>query len=167
MTDKRPCIDPKDKRKSVVDFIKVILFELGSAYESRVDHQDRLAIFPSRSNQFKGRLFQGKAVYTIKRFITNSKDDAGRKKLFKELGIIFTYMNHPEVEKAWCSTYEAIYNHMGEFDKWYAKGSNSKDLPQLQKKWKQFGQDLLDNFVLKGREWGQNWWDESKKRYAT
>lgn len=46
----------------------------------------------------------------------------------KEMGMVFTYLNHPTVWSKFCASYEAIYSHMARFDVWYPVSDISSTL---------------------------------------
>lgn len=54
----------------------------------------------------------------------------------KELGMVFRYMNLPDIVEAYCDVYEALYALMGRFDRWYAQQNPNGPVPALQEKWK-------------------------------
>lgn len=75
----------------------------------------------------------------------------------KELGMVFTYMELPEIIDAYCLTYEGIYTLMGQFDTWYAGQNPSGPLSGLQEKWVLYNRGLLDNVVVKAHEIATTW----------
>ena len=51
----------------------------------------------------------------------------------KEMGMVFAYMNGPDVWEKFCDTYEAIYDRLGEFDDYHRQQNTG--LPSLQDEW--------------------------------
>lgn len=47
------------------------------------------------------------------------------------LGMIFNYLNTAAVWDAFCGTYEAVYDLMGEFDTWYSVSVRQEKCYQL------------------------------------
>jgi chitinase len=54
----------------------------------------------------------------------------------KTMGMIFEYMNNPDVWEKFCDTYEAIYDRLGEFDNYHQQQQTG--LPSLQDEWPKF-----------------------------
>ncbi|KAJ9415052.1 hypothetical protein QL093DRAFT_2452770 [Fusarium oxysporum] len=61
--------------------------------------------------------------------------------LVKEMGMIFSYLNHKDIWPKYCAVYEAIYDHMGDFDTWYS----------TQQEWKEYNRLVLDSMVRSAR----------------
>jgi len=73
----------------------------------------------------------------------------------KELGMVFNYMNEPDVWKKFCATYEGIYDLLGQWQTDYKNNPNANlpqnlNLPDLQKEWKTYINTALDQIVRNG-----------------
>ncbi|KAH6710830.1 hypothetical protein BKA61DRAFT_737735 [Leptodontidium sp. MPI-SDFR-AT-0119] len=111
------------------------LFQGSTAHiRSALNKLDRLVVFPTRPNIFKGALFGGGNVYTGDRFASEGYQE--QLLVMKELGMVFRYMNLPDIVEAYCDVYEALYALMGRFDRWYAQQNPNGPVPALQEKWK-------------------------------
>lgn len=77
----------------------------------------------------------------------------------KELGMVFTYMNLPDIVEAYCDVYEAIYALMGRFDTWYAQQNPNGPVPGLQDKWRLYNRGLLDNVVVQSHTVASTWFN--------
>ncbi|KAF5676733.1 glycoside hydrolase family 18 [Fusarium denticulatum] len=149
---KTPQKNPKWKLKikgvdnTPVSFAQMLLSELGSE-----DHLDRLSLLQSRLNRKKGNLFTSSEPTDPNEY--SKMDGDVQLQEAKELGLVFNYMNNKEIWAKFCVVYEAIYDHMGEFDTWYAAQTNTGGVtaPNLQKEWKEFNRELLDSIVRRSR----------------
>lgn len=63
----------------------------------------------------------------------------------------FSYLDNDEVWDAFCGTYEAIYDHFGTFDTWYAKNRKGDTDIALQLEWKNYIREVLDSLVSRSR----------------
>ncbi|KZF20785.1 hypothetical protein L228DRAFT_179448 [Xylona heveae TC161] len=143
-------------RQIIYSFMDRLLMELGTGFARGRGNQDRLTILSARVNNLKGRLFKGNQGVSPNTFSKFSEQ--ARKLAFKELGMAFTYMNLPEVSAKFCSSYQGMYDLMGQFDSWHAEVNPDAQDPALQAKWKNFIRELLDNIVLLGRENAKSLW---------
>ncbi|KAF4997450.1 hypothetical protein FGRMN_3814 [Fusarium graminum] len=158
---KTPLGNPKWKLKikgvdnTPVAFAQMLLAELGSEA-----HLDRLTLLQSRLNRKKGNFFTGNEPTAAKTYQDMDGDDQLQE--VKELGLVFNYMNNREVWAKFCVVYEAIYDHMGDFDTWYAAQTNTGGVaaPNLQKEWKEFNRELLDSIVRRSRASLKRMYDE-------
>ncbi|SCO15302.1 related to chitinase [Fusarium fujikuroi] len=149
---KTPQNNPKWKLKmgragnQQVPFAQMLLSELGSE-----NHLDRLSLLQSRLNRKKGNLFTSSEPTDPNEY--SRMDGDVQLQEAKELGMLFNYMNNKEIWAKFCVVYEAIYDHMGEFDTWYAAQTNTGGVaaPNLQKEWKEFNRELLDTIVRRSR----------------
>ncbi|KAF5244294.1 hypothetical protein FANTH_7804 [Fusarium anthophilum] len=146
----------RGKDNTPVAFVRMLLSELGSE-----THLDRLTLLQSRLNRKKGNFFTSSEPTAPKAYSNMDGDDQLQE--VKELGLVFNYMNNKEVWAKFCAVYEAIYDHMGEFDTWYAAQTNTGGVtaPNLQKEWKEFNRELLDSIVRRSRFaklWLQSYW---------
>ncbi|KAL9560669.1 hypothetical protein ACKAV7_015160 [Fusarium commune] len=138
---KTPQKNPKWKLKikgvdnTPVSFAQMLLSELGSEA-----HLDRLTLLQSRLNRKKGNFFTSSEPTAPKTYSNMDGDDQLQE--VKELGLVFNYMNNKEVWAKFCVVYEAIYDHMGEFD----------TCPKVKSK---FEVDLANQFA---KMWLQNYW---------
>jgi chitinase len=69
----------------------------------------------------------------------------------KDIGMIFNYLNTQSVWNAFCGTYEAVYDHLGDFDTWHAANGAAFAIPNLQDEWKSYVRVALDSMVLRSR----------------
>ncbi|RSL95244.1 hypothetical protein CDV31_013975 [Fusarium ambrosium] len=120
-----------------------IVDELGS-----VDHQDRLTVFMTRSNGFKGSYFQGNNGITQSTF-NGLEKGAEQLKVVREIGMVFSYLNLDTVWDSYCDTYNGILHWLEEFDDWYPERTGAKS--DLRNEWPKFIRDELDNIVNKAR----------------
>jgi len=120
-----------------------IVDELGSQ-----DHQSRLTVFQSRSNGMKGRLFKGTVSMTSVKF---AELEAGAEQLLaaRQVGMIFTYMNHNEVWASFCETYNGILDRLEEADAWYKAKTGATSY--LAEEWPKFVRQELDFVVERAR----------------
>ncbi|KAG5798604.1 hypothetical protein H9Q69_002344 [Fusarium xylarioides] len=124
----------------LASFAEVLLSELGSA-----SHLDRLTLFLARPNRKKGLMFTGVKPTSPDAYDGMSSDEQLQE--VKEMGMIFNYLNNQQVWDKYCAVYEAIYDHMGDFDTWYATNAAGVTIPNLQKEWKDYNRILLDSMV--------------------
>ncbi|RSL40913.1 hypothetical protein CEP54_015977 [Fusarium duplospermum] len=122
-----------------------IVDELGS-----MEKQDRLAIFMSRSNGFKGSLFKGNNALTPDTFKKYEKG-AEQLRAAREIGMVFSYMNLDTIWESYCDTYNGILHLFEEFDDWYAEitGGPKSD---LRSEWPKFIRSELDGIVKRVRD---------------
>ncbi|KAK2773012.1 chitinase [Colletotrichum kahawae] len=144
MFDESSALPWTDSNGKVVGFIDLLTSELGNEA-----HQDRLAIYKSRPNMMKGRMFSGKQCTDIKEFKKMSMD--AQLQATKELGLGFEYMNNPAIWSMYCGTYENIYTALGHFDSWYAQSGNTVTIPNLQSEWKLYIETVLKSMVQRSR----------------
>ncbi|CAG8939269.1 unnamed protein product [Penicillium salamii] len=143
-------------------FFQLMLRELGSN-----GHLDRLTIFKARPNGMKGavrsllsrpsgrntanknhQMFGGKqAVDVANNFELRSADE--QLSTAKEMGMVFTYMNSPDVWDMFCDTYEAIYDRLGEFDDYHRQQNTG--LPSLQNEWPKFIDAVLTSMANRSK----------------
>ncbi|OQD86867.1 hypothetical protein PENSOL_c084G07525 [Penicillium solitum] len=74
----------------------------------------------------------------------------------KELGMVFNYLNEPDVWSKFCGTYEAIYDLLGQWQTYYNNNPNAPmpqglNLPDLQDEWKTYINTALDQIVKNGK----------------
>ncbi|KAH0528005.1 hypothetical protein TsFJ059_002919 [Trichoderma semiorbis] len=122
---------------------EILLSELGCS-----DHLDRLSIFLARPNHRKGSVFQGTKVVDMTKF----KQQTAEEQLLvaKEVGLVFTYLNTPEIWDMFCASYEAMYQHMGFYDSWYSVNGPGIVI-NFQAEWKKFIRTALDAAVTRAR----------------
>ncbi|EWY82850.1 hypothetical protein FOYG_14938 [Fusarium oxysporum NRRL 32931] len=125
-------------------FAQLLLSELGSHR-----HLDRLTLFAARPNRKKGGLFT--AIQPTDLAIYKTMNGFDQLHEAKELGMIFNYLNHKDVWPKYCAVYEAIYDHMGKFDAWYAVHGAGVTIPSLQKEWKDYNRVVLDSIVKRSK----------------
>lgn len=58
---------------------------------------------------------------------------------------MFTYLNSDDIWGMYCGVYEAIYDRLGEFDRWY-KNKKHGDV-DMQSEWKKYNRVVLDSLV--------------------
>lgn len=63
--------------------------------------------------------------------------------------MIFNYFNANEVWDKFCASYEAMYDHMGAFNTFYAQRGQAVTIPNLQTEWEEFIRTTLDNIVTR------------------
>ncbi|KAH7309224.1 hypothetical protein B0I35DRAFT_398631 [Stachybotrys elegans] len=127
-----------------VPFIHLMLAELGSER-----HQNRLTIFKGRPNRMKGSLFSGNEPTS--RTVYLRMDPDAQLTATKEFGMVFTYLNHPEVWQAFCSVYEAIYDLLGNWDDWWDANGSGFTPPSLQAEWRDYMETVLTSLVRRSR----------------
>lgn len=66
--------------------------------------------------------------------------------------MVFEYLNHPDIWKKFCDTYEALWEQMGNFDTFYATQSSAPTIPSLQDEWKEFIEVVLTSLVYNTRK---------------
>ncbi|EXK35888.1 hypothetical protein FOMG_09085 [Fusarium oxysporum f. sp. melonis 26406] len=126
-------------------FGEVIVAELGSE-----EHPDRLTIFQFRPSLKKGSMYTGNEPTSPTKYETTSSDE--QLQLVKEMGMIFSYLNHKDIWPKYCAVYEAIYDHMGDFDTWYSTQQGAgTTIPSLLKEWKEYNRLVLDSMVRRAR----------------
>ncbi|KAK4069890.1 CAZyme family GH18 [Trichoderma aggressivum f. europaeum] len=118
------------------------------AYINAPNHLDRLAIFLARPNHRKGGIFMGNKVVDMKKF----KQQTAEEQLLvaKEVGLVFTYLNSPEIWDMFCASYEAMYDHMGFYDSWYSVNGPGIII-NFQAEWKKYIRTALDAAVTRSR----------------
>lgn len=127
-----------------VAFIQLLLSELGS-----IAHRDRLTIMLARPNRKKGSMFTGNQPTSPTTYDDMTQDE--QLQSVKDIGMIFNYLNTQSVWNAFCGTYEAVYDHLGDFDTWYAANGAAFAIPNLQDEWKNYVRVALDSMVLRSR----------------
>jgi hypothetical protein len=60
-------------------------------------------------------------------------------------------MNHDEVWDAFCGTYEAIYDILGEWQDWWNANGSGYTPPNMQDEWKAYIETVLESLVRRGR----------------
>ncbi|KAH6838551.1 hypothetical protein B0I37DRAFT_240554 [Chaetomium sp. MPI-CAGE-AT-0009] len=130
-----------------VPFIHLLLAEIGS-----ITHLDRFTIFKVRPNRMKGSIFGGhQAVELNPHYGRMSQDE--QLQAVKEMGMVFTYFNRPEIFQSFCVVYEAVYHLMGQFDTWYSQqGGAGFTAPSLQAGWKAYMKEVLSSLVNRNRK---------------
>ncbi|UKZ58865.1 uncharacterized protein TrAtP1_000187 [Trichoderma atroviride] len=123
-------------------FPQLLLTELGSQ-----QHQDRLTIMLARLNGRKGRMFQGHRIVIDDNYKLQTQQE--QLLVAKEVGMIFNYFNTKEVWDMFCASYEAMYDHMGAFNTFYARQGQAVTIPDLQTEWEEFVRTTLDNIVTR------------------
>ncbi|RBA18191.1 chitinase [Fusarium proliferatum] len=139
----------------LASFAEVLLSELGSA-----SHLDRLTLFLARPNRKKGLMFTGVRPTSPDEYDSMSSDEQLQE--VKEMGMIFNYLNNQQVWDKYCAVYEAIYDHMGDFDTWYATNGAGVTIPNLQKEWKDYNRILLDSMVRRMRILMEHFWNNKE-----
>jgi chitinase len=156
------------------NFVEVLLSELGN-----IQHLDRLSILKNRPNAMKGSMFSGHRSSSIETYVGMTQED--RLLATKEMckfsavlfqsfltlltllfllitGMVFEYMNHADIWKKFCDTYEALWEQMGNFDTFYATRSAAPAIPSLQDEWKEFIETVLTSMVHNTRTTFQIQW---------
>lgn len=125
--------------------------------ESR-DRQGRLAVFLTDSNWMKGAIVKGSSPIQTSRW---DNLDLGDEQLayLKELGMLFSYWNHPEVWQSFCDSYNGMRDVLLQFDNWYIANRGPSDLVG---EWKKFNQLELKRIVERGKASAQ-YLKESRK----
>ncbi|KAG7415033.1 Killer toxin subunits alpha/beta [Fusarium oxysporum f. sp. rapae] len=139
------------KKGEPFNFVEVLLSELGN-----IQHLDRLAILKTRPNGMKGSMFSGHQSSNIGKYAAMPQED--KLMATKEMGMVFEYMNHPDIWKKFCDTYEALWEQMGNFDTFYATQSSAPTIPSLQDEWKEFIEVVLTSLVHNTRTTFQIQW---------
>ncbi|KAF5626368.1 glycosyl hydrolase family 18 [Fusarium tjaetaba] len=139
----------------LASFAEVLLSELGSA-----SHLDRLTVFLARPNRKKGNMFTGVHPTDPDKYDGMSSDE--QLQSVKDIGLVFNYLNNQEVWDKYCAVYEAIYDHMGDFDTWYATNGAGVTIPNLQKEWKDYNRILLDSIVRRMRILMEHFWNNKE-----
>ncbi|KAF7557956.1 hypothetical protein G7Z17_g343 [Cylindrodendrum hubeiense] len=98
---------------------------------------------------FEGQMFSGKQPTSEIKYKSMSNDE--QLQSVKELGMTFSYLNNKDVWKAFCATYEAIYEHFGDFDAWYTTNRNGDTDISLQPEWNKYVRAVLDSLVSRSR----------------
>ncbi|KAJ5566412.1 hypothetical protein N7535_008050 [Penicillium sp. DV-2018c] len=65
------------------------------------------------------------------------------------MGMVFEYMNHPDVWEKFCATYEAIYDRLGEFDEYHSQKGNN--FPVLQDEWPKYIDAVLKSMANRSK----------------
>ncbi|KAH7123094.1 hypothetical protein EDB81DRAFT_813547 [Dactylonectria macrodidyma] len=94
-------------------------------------------------------MFSGKQPTSETKYKSMGNDE--QLQSVKELGMTFSYLNNKNVWKAFCATYEAIYEHLGDFDTWYATNRNGDIDVSLQSEWNKYVRAVLDSLVRRSR----------------
>ncbi|KAF9784244.1 hypothetical protein IL306_007712 [Fusarium sp. DS 682] len=160
------------KKGEPFNFVEVLLSELGN-----IQHLDRLAILKTRPNGMKGSMFSGYRSSSIGKYAAMPQEDKliATKEMGKFAavllvltlltlffllitGMVFEYMNHPDIWKKFCDTYEALWEQMGNFDTFYATQSSAPTIPSLQDEWKEFIEVVLTSLVHNTRTTFQIQW---------
>ncbi|KAL6690469.1 glycoside hydrolase family 18 protein [Trichoderma pleuroticola] len=142
------------RRREDASLPEILLAELGCT-----DHLDRLAIFLARPNHRKGGIFMGNKVVDMKKF----KQQTAEEQLLvaKEVGLVFTYLNSPEIWDMFCASYEAMYDHMGFYDSWYSVNGPGIVI-NFQAEWKKYIRAALDAAVTRSRTAFDNMYQQHK-----
>jgi hypothetical protein len=134
---------------SGTSFFQYLLQELGSE-----NHMDRLTIYLARPNRKKGAIFSGNQPTAEDKW--SGMDGDEQLQSVKEMGMTFSYMNHPDIVRAFCGTYEAIYEKLEFFrDYWDVEGDGD-EIPDLQEEWKNYIRASLDAVVDRSSD--TFWW---------
>ncbi|KAM0546636.1 hypothetical protein ACHAPJ_010774 [Fusarium lateritium] len=133
--------------------VEVSLFQLMQSELGNIAHKDRLTISLGRLNNKKQNLFGHKETYTDTVYKTMGSDE--QLQLFKEHGMLFNYMNDDSVWDMWCNTFNAMREHLVEFDDFYPKGKDDPDVT-LADEWDRYHRAALDSIVLRARD-GWDW----------
>ncbi|KAF4232348.1 hypothetical protein CNMCM8980_005128 [Aspergillus fumigatiaffinis] len=120
---------------------QLMSFELGSR-----DRQGRLAVFLTESYWMKGAIVKGSSPTQTSRW---DNLDPGDEQLayLKELGMLFSYWNYPEVWQSFCDSYNWMRDVLLRFDNWDTANRGPSDLVG---EWKKFNQLELKRIVEKG-----------------
>ncbi|KAL7959945.1 hypothetical protein V8C34DRAFT_92673 [Trichoderma compactum] len=79
----------------------------------------------------------------------------------KEVGLVFTYLNTPEIWDMFCASYEAMYQHMGNYNSWYSANGPGIAI-DFQAEWKKFIRTALDAAVTRARTAFDNMYQQHK-----
>ncbi|KAJ5214410.1 hypothetical protein N7449_001579 [Penicillium cf. viridicatum] len=92
-----------------------------------IGHLDHLTVFLARPNGMKGNMFRGKNAiqYDRPRIGFHAKSADAQLQLVKEMGMVSAYVNSQKVWDKFCSTYEAIYDLLGDFDQYQSGLGNT------------------------------------------
>ncbi|EED18783.1 bacteriodes thetaiotaomicron symbiotic chitinase, putative [Talaromyces stipitatus ATCC 10500] len=124
----------------------VMWSELGN-----VAHLDRLTIFLSRPNQIKGSLFSMNQAISPTGGYARKAPEAQLMSV-KEFGMVFEYMNNPNVWAMFCDTFEAIYGDLVVFDRTYQQQyPNNPINTALATEWSNYIRATLDTMVVNSR----------------
>ncbi|KAJ8128780.1 hypothetical protein O1611_g4852 [Lasiodiplodia mahajangana] len=147
-----------------VPFVNLMLAELGS-----IKHLDRLTIYQARPNRKKGSMFTGAQPTAADKYTQMYQDEqlqlgtsslrlrfsgilkTGNSPSSLSQGMTFSYLNNPTVFDAFCGTYEAIYDLLGDFDTWWVNNGQGLTIPSLQREWKDYIRTVLDSLVNRSR----------------
>lgn len=106
------------------------------------------------------KMFGGKQAVNDKKWATQNADE--QLQSVKTMGMVFEYMNDPEVWDKFCDTYEAIYERLGEFDDFHA--SLNRNFPKLQDEWPKFIDAVLSSMATRSK--ATLWWMFSGRTYV-
>ncbi|KAF2137102.1 uncharacterized protein K452DRAFT_114250 [Aplosporella prunicola CBS 121167] len=112
-------------------------------------HLDRVVILVDRVNSVKGQLFRGVSISNEGDF-GDMRTSEEQLLYVKEVGGVFTYMALDPVWRAFCGTYNGIYNDLHTFSNWY-NGQPGNAQIALHTDWANFVRITLDSVVLNGR----------------
>ena len=65
--------------------------------------------------------------------------------------MVFTYLNSADVWSAFCGTYEAIYDLLGEWDDWWVANGSGVTIPPMQAEWKKYIETVLTSLINRSR----------------
>jgi chitinase len=122
----------------------LLVDELGST-----NKPERLAVFLKNSNGHKGRLFRGATAIGLTTF---ARFDAGDQQLVaaRQVGMIFPYMNHNVVWRAFCDSYNGMLSQLEAFDTYYLS-RNPGSPSNLAMEWPKYIRGELDRVVIDAR----------------
>ncbi|KAL2836873.1 hypothetical protein BJY01DRAFT_258587 [Aspergillus pseudoustus] len=69
------------------------------------------------------------------------------------LGMIINYLNDPEAFSKFCGTYEGIYAHFEEWDRWHASAGYpaGRNIPSMRDEWREYIRVVLDSLIIRSR----------------
>jgi chitinase len=92
-------------------------------------------------------MFGGSQAADQKDWLKKSADE--QLQTTKTMGMVFEYMNAPDVWEKFCDTYEAIYNRLGEFDDYHARKNSG--FPKLQDEWSKYIDVVLSSMANRSK----------------
>lgn len=108
----------------------------------------------------KKKMFGGKQAVSLRKWGKKNADE--QLQSAKTMGMVFEYMNDPEVWEKFCDTYEAIYNRLGEFDDFSAR--NNRNIPKIQDEWPKFIDVVLSSMANRSK--GTLIWMFQKRKHV-
>lgn len=150
---KRFIINDKNPFPNAQDSVfQLMVQELGGADKKGKgvwDQRSRLAAFLTSSNRLKGTLFGGGVFQMRSDFDTLQPGDEQIMHA-KRLGMIFAYMNHPDIWQSFCDSYNGMLTVLMAFQLDY-NTANPQDRLDFVDKWQSFVRSELKRVVERGQ----------------